>query len=60
MRIIRNIKIILFSKWKFFPPRNKKILVYDAVYISKYGYNLFYKRPVYFLMFHILITLKII
>ena len=51
MRIIRNIKIILFSKWKFFPPRNKKILVYDAggynpfhKYISKYGYNLFYKR----------------
>ena len=39
------------SKWKFLPPKNKKILVYDAgaynpfhKYFKKYGYNLFFKR----------------
>ena len=51
MRIIQIIKLVLISKWKFLPPKNKKILIYDAgaynpfhKYLKKYGYNLFFKR----------------
>ena len=51
MRIKDLIKIILSADWKFFPPKNKRILIYDAgvfnpfqKYLRNYGYNLFFKR----------------
>jgi len=51
MIIKKTIKFILSANWKFFPPKKKKILVYDAgaynpfhKYLKNYGYNLFFKR----------------